>query len=143
MVTLTRRQVEIIKSTFAILTPESIVRLAEIFYAKLFRVDSNFDQHILAHVKIEDRITTFASALTTIVDSVGNYSVLVPSLKELGVEYSRLGITPKHYGWDSWALINAFEEVFNDDFTNELQKAWFSFCENIIETMQSDVLVKT
>ena len=136
MVTLTKRQIEVIGLSFAVLNEASIARLMDLLYERLFKMDPTLEKRMFAHINMGDQKQKLTSAIQTVVKSLSNLSAIVPTLKDLGKIHAGYGVTEKEYGQVGSALLYALSEVLNDDFTSEVEKSWTDAYEIISATMQ-------
>ena len=117
---LTDKQIEIIKTTFAQVSDADL--LASRFYNRLFEIDPTTKP--LFRSDMSDQRKKLIQTLAVVVNNVDNFGSLVPAIENLGKRHVDYGVTVSH--WDSVgaALLWALEDAFGEAFTGEVKDAW-------------------
>ena len=129
---MTRRQVWLVRSSFQAMTPQRN-RLAGIFFAQLFvrepSLRSVFRGDLRAHgVALFDGVAS-------IVDSLDRLSPIVPALEWLAVQSARRGVGERHYAAIAEAMLAAFRDGLDENYTAELHAAWKLASERVAAIM--------
>lgn len=102
--------------------------VAEIFYSKLFELDSNLkplfpSSNPEAMAEQGNKLMTMLSAA---VAGLSNLEALVPVLQDLGKRHVAYKVEQSHYDTVGAALLGTLEAGLGEDFTPEVKEAWIS-----------------
>lgn len=108
---------------------------AELFYGKLFELDSGLKPLFKGDMKEQGR--KLMMMITTAVRGLGNLSALVPAVQNLGKRHVGYGVKTEDYGTVGIALLWTLEKGLGDAFTPEVKAAWTEVYTVLATTMQS------
>ena len=131
---ITSRQKKIIQESFAKVEPISDVA-AEIFYAKLFEYDPDLKPLFKGDMKKQGKM--LMTTLKVAVKGLDDLNALVPVLQNIATKHLEYGVKIEDYTPVGNALIYALGQGLQEDFTDELKKAWITVYKIIAEVMRS------
>jgi len=118
---MTPRQIELVRSSFAIVEPIADVA-ATIFYRRLFDLDPAlrglFPDDLTAQRK------NLMQTLTVVVRGLDRLDQVVPAVEALGRRHTGYGVRSEHFETVGAALLETLEEGLGAVFTNETRDAW-------------------
>ena len=114
--------VELLEQSFEKIKP-SADEFAASFYEKLFR-DHPELKPLFAKTDMEKQQKKLISALVLIVENFRSPEALGPVLNALGGRHIGYGVIPKYYRPVGEALLSAFEQYLQQDWTIEVKQAW-------------------
>ena len=118
---MTRKQVQIVKSSFQMLTPQRN-RLAGLFFAQLLVREPSLRAVFRGDLRSQG--TALFEGLAAIVDSVDRLYPIVPALEWLAVQSARRGLSDRHYPAVIEAMLSALRDGLGTGFTVEVELAW-------------------
>ncbi|MEG4943000.1 pentapeptide repeat-containing protein [Microcoleus sp. F4-D5] len=114
--------VYILESSFEKIKPRAD-EFAARFYENLFSAHPEF-KPLFANIAIEKQQKKLINALVLVVENLRSPEALEPVLKALGGRHIGYGVIPKYYGPVGDALLMAFEQYLQEDWTPEVKLAW-------------------
>ncbi|MEG4200560.1 pentapeptide repeat-containing protein [Microcoleus sp. Pol12A5] len=114
--------VEVLESSFDKIKPRAN-EFAVTFYQNLFIAHPEF-QPLFANIDLEKQQKKLINALVLVVENLRSPEALEPVLKALGGRHIGYGVIPKYYGPVGDALLMAFEQYLQEDWTPEVKRAW-------------------
>lgn len=126
----------LVRQTFPLLQEYS-VSLALLFYGRLFELDPGAKK--LFHNDLALQSKKLLDMLASVVDSLDNFELLLPSLAELGRKHAGFGVRPEQYETLTTALLWTFGQALGPDFDKATQDAWRHALEAIIRAMKAGV----
>ncbi|MEG4228169.1 pentapeptide repeat-containing protein [Microcoleus sp. N9_B2] len=114
--------VEVLESSFEKIKP-CADKFAASFYENLFMAHPNF-KPLFANIELEKQQKKLINALVLVVENLRSPEALVPVLNALGGRHIGYGVIPKYYGPVGDALLMAFEQYLQEDWTPEVKLAW-------------------
>ncbi|MEG4444999.1 pentapeptide repeat-containing protein [Microcoleus sp. AT9_B5] len=114
--------VDILESSFEKIKPRAD-EFAARFYENLFSAHPEF-KPLFANIAIEKQQKKLINALVLVVENLRSPEALGPVLKALGGRHIGYGVIPKYYGPVGDALLSAFEQYLQEDWTPEVKLAW-------------------
>ncbi|NQE32933.1 globin domain-containing protein [Microcoleus asticus] len=114
--------VDILESSFEKIKPRAD-EFAASFYENLFIAHPEF-KPLFANVAIEKQQKKLINALVLVVENLRSPEALGPVLNALGGRHIGYGVIPKYYGPVGDALLMAFEQSLQQDWTPEVKLAW-------------------
>ncbi len=114
--------VELLQSSFDKIKPRAD-EFAASFYENLFIAHPEF-KPLFANIDIEKQQKKLINALVLVVENLRSPEALGPVLKALGGRHIGYGVIPKYYGPVGDALLMAFEQYLQEDWTPEVKLAW-------------------
>ena len=129
---LTDEQKQLIRSSFAKIEP-AIELVAQVFFRKLFALDSSLRAKFSGPIEIQAR--KFAAAMKLTMITLSRDEELTPTLKLLGARHRQLGIRTRHYRMMAKALTWTLEQSLAKDYTRETRAAWTALLDKITRTL--------
>ncbi|MEG3964616.1 MULTISPECIES: globin domain-containing protein [unclassified Microcoleus] len=114
--------VDILESSFEKIKPRAD-EFAANFYENLFIAHPEF-KPLFANIAIEKQQKKLINALVLVVENLRSPEALGPVLNALGGRHIGYGVIPKYYGPVGEALLMAFEQSLQQDWTPEVKLAW-------------------
>ncbi|MEG4574084.1 pentapeptide repeat-containing protein [Microcoleus sp. N3A4] len=114
--------VDILESSFEKIKPRAD-EFAARFYENLFAAHPEF-KPLFANIAIEKQQKKLINALVLVVENLRSPEALGPVLNALGGRHIGYGVIPKYYGPVGDALLMAFEQSLQQDWTPEVKLAW-------------------
>jgi hemoglobin-like flavoprotein len=114
--------VEVLESSFEKIKPRAD-EFAASFYENLFIAHPEF-KPLFANIDIEKQQKKLINALVLVVENLRSPEALGPVLNALGGRHIGYGVIPKYYGPVGDALLMAFEQYLQEDWTPEVKLAW-------------------
>jgi hemoglobin-like flavoprotein len=121
-----------IRESYAKIEP-AIDLVAQVFFRKLFALDSSLRAKFSGPIEIQTRKFTAAMKLTMI--TLSQDEELTPTLKLLGARHRQLGIRTRHYRMMAKALIWTLEQSLEKGFTRETRAAWSALLDRITRSL--------
>ena len=114
--------VELLEQSFEKVKPHAD-EFAASFYKNLFIAHPEF-KPLFANIAIEKQQKKLINALVLVVENLRSPEALEPVLNALGGRHIGYGVIPKYYGPVGEALLSAFEQSLQQDWTPEVKRAW-------------------
>ncbi|MEG4500121.1 pentapeptide repeat-containing protein [Microcoleus sp. F10-C6] len=114
--------VEVLESSFDKIKPRAD-EFAASFYENLFIAHPEF-KPLFANIALEKQQKKLINALVLVVENLRSPEALGPVLNALGGRHIGYGVIPKYYGLVGDALLMAFEQYLQEDWTPEVKLAW-------------------
>jgi NAD(P)H-flavin reductase len=108
-------------------------RMVEHFYAALFV--ERPDLRVLFPAAMDTQQDRLFRALTGAVRNLGDPTVFVPLLEQLGSDHRKYGVRPDHYAAVGRALVAALRRYGSDIWVPELEDAWVRAYDYMAATM--------
>ncbi|MEG3900245.1 MULTISPECIES: pentapeptide repeat-containing protein [unclassified Microcoleus] len=114
--------VELLEQSFEKIKPHAD-EFAASFYEKLFITHPEF-KPLFANIDMAKQQKKLINALVLVVENLRSPEALGPVLNALGGRHIGYGVIPKYYGPVGDALLSAFEQSLQQDWTPEVKLAW-------------------
>jgi hemoglobin-like flavoprotein len=98
--------------------------VAELFYARLFRLDPRLEN--LFHGDMKRHGRKLMVALGFFAHGLSDLGRTLPLVEDLGRRHAGYGAQPHHYETVAAALLWTLEYCLGDDFTDETRQAWIA-----------------
>ena len=121
-----------IRESYAKIEP-AIDLVAQVFFRKLFALDSSLRAKFSGPIEIQAR--KFAAAMKLTMITLSQDEELTPTLKLLGARHRQLGIRTRHYRMMAKALIWTLEQSLEKGFTRETRAAWSALLDRITRSL--------
>jgi hemoglobin-like flavoprotein len=121
-----------IRESYAKIEP-AIDLVAQVFFRKLFALDSSLRAKFSVPIEIQTR--KFAAAMKLTMITLSQDEELTPTLKLLGARHRQLGIRTRHYRMMAKALIWTLEQSLEKGFTRETRAAWSALLDRITRSL--------
>jgi nitric oxide dioxygenase len=118
---MTPRQIELVRSSFAIVAPIADVA-ATIFYRRLFELDPALRDLFPADLTAQRR--NLMQTLTVVVRGLDRLDQIVPAVEALGRRHTGYGVRSEDFETVGAALLDTLEEGLGAAFTSETRDAW-------------------
>ena len=133
--------VEVLEQSFDKIKPRAD-DFAASFYEKLFTTHPEL-KPLFATTDMAKQQKKLISALVLVVENLRSPEALEPVLKALGGRHIGYGVIPKYYGPVGEALLSAFEQSLQQDWTPEVKLAWTNAYRAITALMLKGAGVET
>ena len=130
---MTPQQIMLVKRTWQKVLPIRDTA-AELFYGRLFAVDSKLRPLFKGDMKAQGR--KLMAMISTAVTSLDDLENIVPAVQDLGRRHAGYGVKEVHYDSVAVALIWTLEQGLGDAFTEEVRQAWASAYALLAATMK-------
>lgn len=127
-----RAAAELIRESF-IQIREQPVRIAMLFYGRLFDLEPSVRQYFPQDMRAQSR--KLMDMIEVVVDGLDRFDQLRPALRELGLRHAGYGARPEHYPLVTSALLWTFGQALDREFYPEVRKAWADALEEINREM--------
>jgi uncharacterized protein YjbI with pentapeptide repeats/hemoglobin-like flavoprotein len=114
--------VELLEQSFEKIKPRADEFTAS-FYENLFIAHPEF-KPLFANIDLKIQQKKLLNALVLVVENLRSPEALGPVLNALGGRHIGYGVIPKYYGPVGEALLMAFEQYLQEDWTPEVKLAW-------------------
>jgi hemoglobin-like flavoprotein len=121
-----------IRESYAKIEP-AIDLVAQVFFRKLFALDSSLRAKFSGPIEIQTR--KFAAAMKLTMITLSQDEELTPTLKLLGARHRQLGIRTRHYRMMAKALIWTLQQSLEKGFTRETRAAWSALLDRITRSL--------
>ena len=118
---MTPAQIIAVQRTFALVVPIK-EKAAELFYARLFSIDSSLRS--LFKGSMAEQGQKLMAALAVVVAGLADFSRVVPIVQDLGQRHAGYGVEDKDYDTVGAALLWTLEQGLGSDFTPDVREAW-------------------
>ncbi|MFY0625994.1 MAG: hemin receptor [Reichenbachiella sp.] len=136
---MTKKQVEIVQNTFALVAPIS-EKAAELFYGKLFELDPQLKGLFKSDIKEQGK--KLMMMLSAAVKGLGNLDALVPVVQDLGKRHVGYGVKDEHYNTVGSALLYTLEAGLGEVWNEEAKDAWTAVYTLLSGVMKSSAAKK-
>ena len=127
-------QIALVQSTFA-LVPPMAPAAAELFYAKLFKLDPSLRPLFQRNMATQGRM--LMAALGGAVNGLTRLDSLIPVVRRLGARHAEYGVREAHYEAFGIALLWMLDQVLVEQFTPEVRQAWAQAYDLLAGVMQA------
>lgn len=118
---MTPDQIALVKHSFDNLKPFDL-RAADVFYDYIF--DNAPAIREMFPIDTSEQKQKLIQTLSTVTQYLHRPEILLPIVEELGRIHKDYGVIAEHFPLVGEALINAFDEVQGDAFTDDMREAW-------------------
>ena len=130
---MTPRQIELVRSTFALLAPAPDY-VAALFYQRLFHIDPALRPLFKSDLRSQGQ--KLMQMLAAAVAGLDHIDALLPTLHQLGARHAGYGVTAAHYDTVGAALVGTLENGLGRQFTAEVRAAWIAAYTAVAGAMQ-------
>ncbi|MDV6011130.1 globin domain-containing protein [Haloechinothrix sp. LS1_15] len=127
------RVVHLIRDSFATVEPRAD-EVARYFYAVLFTIAPNTRD--LFPINMEVQRSRFFHAMVHVVQMIDRPQELEPYLRQLGRDHRKFDVVNEHFEAVGTALLAALKHYLDEDWTEELERAWADAYAVVARTMQ-------
>ncbi|MGB3203842.1 MAG: pentapeptide repeat-containing protein [Crinalium sp.] len=133
--------VDLLESSFEKIKPHAD-EFAASFYENLFIAHPEY-QPMFAHIEMAKQRKKLINSLVLVVENLRSPEALVPVLNALGGRHIGYGVIPKYYRPVGDALLMAFEQYLQEDWTPDVKQAWTDAYRAITGLMLKGAVVET
>jgi len=130
---MTPEQIKLVQDSWTKVVPISETA-AELFYAKLFKLDPSVRSMFKGDMKEQGR--KLMAILNTAVNALTKLETIVPAVQDMGRRHVDYGVKDEHYDTVGEALIWTLGAGLKDDFTDETKDAWVAVYTLVANTMK-------
>ena len=130
---MTPRQIQLVTSSFALLTSDS-AQVAARFYTRLFEMDPGLRALFKGDMKAQEQ--KFMQMLAVIVHSMEPLEQVIPVVWPMGKRHAGYGVRPEHYATVGAALLETLAQQLGAEFSGEIREAWSAAYALLALTMQ-------
>jgi hemoglobin-like flavoprotein len=118
---MTPEQISLVQTSWQKVVPIKD-KAAELFYGKLFEMDSSLKPMFKGDLTEQGRKLT--AMINTVVNKLDNLAEIVPAVQDLGRRHAGYGVKDDHYATVAGALLWTLGAGLGDAFTPEVKAAW-------------------
>lgn len=118
---MTKEQIQLVMDTWAMAAPIQ-AQVAETFYNRLFEIAPNVRPMFKGDIKAQGLKLT--QTLGMVVAGLHNFSLIEPTVAELGRKHVGYGVEDKDYDTVAQALLWTLEKHLGAAFTPQVKEAW-------------------
>ena len=118
---MTPQQVADVQTSFAKVAPIA-EQVAALFYGRLFETAPETRALFFGDMEAQGR--KLMTAITMVVDSLGEIETVIPAVQDLARRHVAYGATPEHYAMVGTALLWTLEQSLGNDFNPAVSAAW-------------------
>lgn len=131
---MTPQQIAIVQRTFKYINPMAET-VAHLFYLRLFEVVPSLKP--LFSNNIEMQASKFIQMLHFVIDGLDMSEAIMPEIRALGKRHLEYGVKDEHYDTVGDILLWALGRGLEEDFTPEVEEAWFAAYHFLANQMKS------
>jgi hemoglobin-like flavoprotein len=118
---MTPEQISLVQTSWQKVVPIKD-KAAELFYGKLFEMDSSLKPMFKGDLTEQGR--KLMAMINTVVNKLDNLAEIVPAVQDLGRRHAGYGVKDDHYATVAGALLWTLGAGLGDAFTPEVKAAW-------------------
>jgi len=130
---MTPEEIKLVKDSWSKVTPIADTA-AELFYGKLFELDSSVKGMFKGDMKEQGR--KLMGILNTAVNALDKLDTIVPAVQAMGKRHVEYGVKDKDYDTVGEALIWTLGVGLEDAFTDDVKEAWIAVYTLVATTMK-------
>jgi len=119
---MTTKQIELVKSTWAIVSTVDMIAVGTSFYNKLFEIEPHAKE--LFSVSVEEQAKKAMSMLNYIILKLDRLQDIVNEVTKLALAHAKYGVKPEHYLLGGTALLWTLEKGLGEYWNEEVRDAW-------------------
>jgi len=131
-------QIELVQRTWHSVLPVRDTA-AELFYGKLFSLDSEIQKLFTNDLKDQGR--NLVAMISIAVGSLSHPERVLLAVRQLGRRHAAYGVQARHYDAAAVALLWMLEQCLGEAFTPEARRAWSDVYGLLAKTMQDAACV--
>jgi hemoglobin-like flavoprotein len=131
-------QIELVQRTWHSVLPVRDTA-AELFYGKLFSLDSEIQKLFTNDLKDQGR--NLVAMISIAVGSLSHPERVLLAVRQLGRRHAAYGVQARHYDTVAVALLWMLEQCLGEAFTPEARQAWSDVYGLLSKTMQDAACV--
>lgn len=132
---MTQKQIELVKSTWTIVSAIDPLVVGGLFYNRLFEVEPSVKS--LFRESIAERSKTLIATLAYIVAKLDKLEDIIGEVRKLAQRHTVYGVKPEHYIIAGDILIWTLEQGLGENWNKEVKEAWIE-CYTIL----SDAMIE-
>src|SRR5215471_4847750 len=124
IITMTPRQIQLVKNSWAIVSTLDIITVGSLFYNRLFEIDP--ETKPMFSVTVEEQARKAMSMLNYIIQKLDKLDDIVDEVTKLAQAHAKYGVGPEHYLTGGVALLWTLEKGLGKHWNEEVREAWVS-----------------
>lgn len=130
---MTRNDIQLVKQSWSQLAPGAL-DMVDQFYGKVFELDPELRELFPADMK--EQSSKLLDMLHVLINGLDYWDSISTSIKQLGGRHLDYGVQDRHYDIISQAWMWTLLHNLGEDFTADMQHAWCSTFNLLMETMK-------
>ncbi len=119
---MTTKQIDLVKSTWAIVETLDMIAVGSLFYNRLFEIDPQTKP--MFSVSVEEQARKAMSMLNYIIRRLDKLQDIANEVRKLGQAHAKYGVEPEHYITGGIALLWTLEKGLGENWNDEVKEAW-------------------
>jgi len=119
---MTTKQIELVKSTWAIVSKLDMIEVGSLFYNRLFEIAPQTKP--LFSTSVEEQARKAMSMLNYIILKIDRLPDIVDEVTKLAQAHAKYGVKPEHYLLGGTALLWTLEKGLGEHWNDEVRDAW-------------------
>lgn len=120
---MTQKQIELVRSSWALVSKLDPIVVGEIFYTKLFEIGPEV-KPLFIRTAIPEQSKKLLAMLNYIIGKLDKLSSILDEVRKLAIRHIGYGIKPEHYAMVGQALLATLETGLGENWNDELKQAW-------------------
>jgi hemoglobin-like flavoprotein len=121
---MTQKQIELVKSTWMIVSTIDPLVVGGLFYNRLFEVEPGVKS--LFRESIAERSKTLMATLSYIVAKLDKLEDIIGEVRKLARRHTDYGVRPEHYVIAGDILIWTLEQGLGENWNQDVKEAWIA-----------------
>jgi hemoglobin-like flavoprotein len=127
---MTNKQIDLVKSSWAIVTTIDPVIVGSMFYGRLAEISPDVKPMF---VSIAEQSKKIMAMLGYIINKLDKLDEIIDEVRKLALRHVQYGVTVEHYTAGGVALLWTLEKGLGENWNSELKEAW-TVCYNILSS---------
>ena len=119
---MTKKQIELVKSTWSAVAAIDHVIVGGLFYARLFEMAPQLKP--MFHSPIPEQSKKLVAMINYVIGKLDKLNTIVDEVTKLGRKHIRYGVKPEHYVIVGNALFWTLEKGLAEKWDEEVKNAW-------------------
>ena len=130
---MTPHQVNLIKSSWAVVAVKDHTAVGHLFYNRLFELAPEAKE--LFGVSVATQSDKLGIMLSYIINKLDRLDDIIDEVAKLARAHASYGVTPRHYELGGDIFLWSLEKLFADAWTEELKEAWADCYATLVTAM--------
>jgi nitric oxide dioxygenase len=127
---MTNKQIDLVKSSWAIVTTIDPVIVGSMFYGRLAEISPDVKPMF---VSIAEQSKKIMAMLGYIINKLDKLDEIIDEVRKLALRHVQYGVTVEHYTAGGVALLWTLEKGLSENWNSELKEAW-TVCYDILSS---------
>jgi len=127
---MTNKQIDLVKSSWAIVTTIDPVIVGSMFYGRLAEISPDVKPMF---VSIAEQSKKIMAMLGYIINKLDKLDEIIDEVRKLALRHVQYGVTVEHYTAGGVALLWTLEKGLGENWNSELKEAW-TVCYDILSS---------